>query len=40
MKAPVVLRATNIAALDDVPLDALTECAADAPDDASSLLDG
>ena len=40
VKAPVVLRATNIAALDDVPLDALTECAADAPDDASSLLDG
>jgi uncharacterized protein (DUF2237 family) len=39
VKAPVVLRATNIAALDDVPLDALVECAADAPDDASSLLD-
>ncbi len=38
VKAPVVLRATNIAALDDVPLDALVECAADAPDDASSLL--
>ncbi len=39
VKTPVVLRATNIAALDDIPLDALTECAADAPDDASSLLD-
>ena len=38
VKAPVALRATNIAALDDVPLDALVECAADAPDDASSLL--
>ena len=37
VKTPVVLRATNIAALDDIPLDALTECAADAPDDASSL---
>lgn len=39
VKAPVVMRATNIAALDHVPLDALDECAADAPDDASSLLD-
>jgi uncharacterized protein len=39
VKAPVVLRATNIEALDHVPLDALEECAADAPDDASSLLD-
>jgi uncharacterized protein (DUF2237 family) len=39
VKAPVVLRATNIAALDEVPLDALVECAADAPDDASSLID-
>ena len=39
VKAPVVLRATNIAALDHVPEDALVECAADAPDDASSLLD-
>ena len=38
VKAPVVLRATNIAALDEVPLDALVHCAADAPDDASSLL--
>jgi uncharacterized protein (DUF2237 family) len=39
VKAPVVLRATNIAALDHVPEDALVECAADAPDDASELLD-
>jgi uncharacterized protein (DUF2237 family) len=39
VKAPVVLRATNIAALDHIPLDALAECAADAPDDPSSLLD-
>ena len=39
VRAPVVLRATNIAALDDVPEDALLECAADAPDDLSSLLD-
>jgi uncharacterized protein len=39
VKAPVLLRATNSAALDHVSLDALTECAADAPDDASALLD-
>jgi uncharacterized protein (DUF2237 family) len=39
VKAPVVLRATNIAALGHVPEDALVECAADAPDDPSSLLD-
>jgi uncharacterized protein len=39
VKAPVVLRATNSSALDHVPLDALVECAADAPEDASSLLD-
>ncbi|MFN8167670.1 MAG: DUF2237 domain-containing protein [Candidatus Nanopelagicales bacterium] len=38
VRAPVVLRATNIAALDHVPLDALEECAADAPDDPSELL--
>lgn len=38
VKAPVVLRSTNIAALDVVPFDALEECAADAPDDPSSLL--
>ena len=39
IKAPVVLRATNIAALDHVALDALQECSADSPDDASSLFD-
>ena len=39
VQAPVVLRATNIAALDIVPEDALFAVAADAPDDASSLLD-
>ena len=39
VKAPVVLRATNIEALDHVPLDALEECAADAPDDPRALLD-
>jgi uncharacterized protein (DUF2237 family) len=38
IKAPVVLRATNEAALDHVPLAALQECAADAPDDLSQLL--
>jgi uncharacterized protein len=38
-QAPVVLRATNIAALDIVPEDALFAVAADAPDDASSMLD-
>ncbi|MBI1379047.1 MAG: DUF2237 family protein [Frankiales bacterium] len=38
VKAPVVLRATNSAALDTVPLDALVECAADAPDDPSELF--
>jgi hypothetical protein len=37
--APVLLRATNAAALDVVPLDALLECAADAPDDPSALID-
>ena len=36
--APVVLRATNEAALQFVPLDALVESAADAPDDLSGLL--
>lgn len=35
--APVTLRATNIAALDVVPLDLLVACSADAPDDASEL---
>ena len=39
VKAPVVLRATNIAALDHVPYDALVDCSADAPDDPSALLD-
>jgi uncharacterized protein (DUF2237 family) len=39
VKAPVILRATNEAALADVPLAALSECAADAPDDLSALLD-
>ncbi|MEY4136766.1 MAG: hypothetical protein RL205_894 [Actinomycetota bacterium] len=36
--APVVLRATNEAALEFVPLDALVDSAADAPDDLSGLL--
>lgn len=36
--APVVLRATNEAALRFVPLDSLVESAADAPDDLSGLL--
>lgn len=36
--APVVLRATNEAALQFVPLDALVDSAADAPDDLSGLL--
>jgi uncharacterized protein (DUF2237 family) len=39
VQAPVVLRATNIAALDVVPEDALVACAADAPDDPSALAD-
>ncbi len=39
VKAPVMLRATNIAATSLVPLDALAECSADAPDDVSALLD-
>lgn len=38
VKAPVVLRATNEAALVHVPLAALQECAADAPDDLAGLL--
>ena len=37
VKAPVVLRATNEAALAIVPVEALTECSADVPDDASEL---
>lgn len=36
--APVVLRATNEAALEFVPLDSLVASAADAPDDLSGLL--
>ncbi len=36
--APVVLRATNEASLQFVPLDSLVESAADAPDDLSGLL--
>ncbi len=38
--APVVLKATNEAALDIVPMDALAECGADVPDDAAGLLGG
>ena len=37
--APVLMRATNEAALDHVPLEALREFAADAPDDLAELLD-
>ena len=36
--APVVLRATNEAALQFLPLDSLVDSAADAPDDLSGLL--
>ncbi len=39
VKAPVVLAATNEAALEHVPLAALQECAADVPDDIAGLLD-
>jgi uncharacterized protein (DUF2237 family) len=39
VKGPVVVRATNIAALDVVPMDALVECSVDTPHDASTLLD-
>jgi uncharacterized protein len=35
--APVLLRATNEAALHHVPLEALRACAADAPDDLAEL---
>lgn len=38
IKAPVVLSATNEAALAIVPIDALRECAADVPDDPSAWL--
>jgi uncharacterized protein (DUF2237 family) len=39
VKAPVVLGATNAAALDLVPKAALAECSVDTPHDASALLD-
>jgi uncharacterized protein len=39
VKGPVVLAATNLAALDVVPMDALVECSVDTPQDASTLLD-
>lgn len=39
IKAPVVMQATNEAALDIVPMEALTECSADVPDDLSDLLE-
>lgn len=39
IKAPVILAASNQAALDVVPREALEECAADVPDDLSGLLD-
>ena len=39
IKTPVILAATNEAALEHVPLDALEECSADVPDDLSGLLD-
>ena len=38
--APVVLKATNEAALSAVPIEALTEHAADVPDDPSAFADG
>ena len=37
--APVLLRATNVAALEHVPVAALQQHAADAPDDLAGLLD-
>lgn len=37
VRTPVVLSATHEAALRIVPMEALTECAADVPDDASTL---
>lgn len=39
VKAPVVLAATNEAALEHVPLAALEECAADIPPDISGLIE-
>jgi uncharacterized protein len=38
VKAPVVLRATNEAALAHASIEALRECGADAPDDAGELF--
>jgi uncharacterized protein (DUF2237 family) len=39
VQAPVLLAATNEAALDHVPLDALQACAADVPDDLAGMFD-
>ncbi len=39
VRTPVVLAATNVAALRIVPLEALMACAVDVPDDLSSLSD-
>ena len=39
VKAPVVLAATNQAALDHVPLDALVDCAAKISPDISGLIE-
>jgi uncharacterized protein len=39
IKGPVVLSATNVAALSVVPPEALVDCSVDTPDDAGSLLD-
>jgi len=39
VKAPVVLAATNEAALEHVPLAALVECSADIPPDISGLIE-
>ncbi len=39
IKAPVVMKATNQAALATVPMDALAECAADVPDDIGGIAD-
>ena len=38
IEAPVVLKATNEAALEHVPLEAMQACAADVPDDPGDLL--
>jgi hypothetical protein len=39
VKAPVILAATNEAALNAVPLASMEECAADIPPDLSSLIE-